>query len=97
MKGTSMETIVVQRHIVAAPEQVFNWCADSTNYERTVWVLRDTLTKPGHGARYGVGAIRVHTWLVGRFHERITGYDARDRSTTSWTRASRRPGTTVAQ
>lgn len=71
-----METITVQRRIAATPEEVFNWCADSTNYEHTAWVLRDTLTRPGRGAPYGVGAVRVHTWLIGRFHERITAYDA---------------------
>lgn len=71
-----METIVVQRRIAAAPEKVFEWCADTTNYEETLWVIKDTLTREGEGARYGVGAARVHTWLIGRFHERITAYDA---------------------
>ncbi|MCZ8379671.1 SRPBCC family protein [Mycobacterium sp. CPCC 205372] len=71
-----MHVITVERHVAATPEEVFDWCADSTNYERTVWVLRDTLTQPGRDARYGVGAVRVHTWLIGRFHERITRYDA---------------------
>ncbi|MCM6791736.1 SRPBCC family protein [Nocardia sp. CDC159] len=70
-----METIVVERTIAAPPEEVFDWCAITTNYERTVWVLRDKLTRPGEGAAYGVGAIRLHTWLIGRFHERITRYD----------------------
>jgi hypothetical protein len=70
-----METIIVERVIAAPIEQVFNWCATTTNYERTVWVLRDTLARPGDGAPYGVGAIRLHTWLVGRFHERVTSYD----------------------
>lgn len=71
-----METIIVQRRIAADPQDVFDWCADSTNYEATAWVLRDTLAKPGREAPYGTGAIRVHTWLIGRFHERITEYDA---------------------
>ncbi|ATL68120.1 SRPBCC family protein [Nocardia terpenica] len=71
-----METITVERIIPAPIEQVFDWCATSTNYERSRWVLHNELTHPGDGAPYGVGAIRVHTWLIGRFHERITRYDA---------------------
>jgi hypothetical protein len=74
-EGTAVETIVVERTIAAPPEDVFDWCADTTNYQRTVWVLRDTLARPGEGAPYGVGAIRLHTWLIGRFVERITAYD----------------------
>ncbi|MFI9407770.1 SRPBCC family protein [Nocardia sp. NPDC052316] len=70
-----METIVVERTIDAPLEEVFDWCATTTNYERTAWVLRDKLTRPGDGAAYGVGAIRRHTWLIGRFDERITSYD----------------------
>jgi hypothetical protein len=53
-----METIVVERTIAASPEEVFDWCATTTNYERTVWVLHDKLTRSGEGAAYGVGAIR---------------------------------------
>jgi uncharacterized protein YndB with AHSA1/START domain len=71
-----METITVRRRIDADPARVFHWCADTANYERSWWVLRDTLAVPGAGARFGVGAVRVHTWLIGRFHERITAYDA---------------------
>ncbi|MFJ2836943.1 MULTISPECIES: SRPBCC family protein [Nocardia] len=71
-----METVVVERVIAAPIEQVFDWCADTTNYERSRWVLRDKLITPGQGAPYGVGAIRRHTWLIGHFHERITRYDA---------------------
>ncbi|WP_418001772.1 SRPBCC family protein [Mycobacterium sp. PDNC021] len=71
-----METITVQRRIAAAPAAVFDWCADSTNYEAIFWVLRDKLTRPGQNAPYGLGAVRVHTWLIGRFHERITAYEA---------------------
>ncbi|UGT54063.1 SRPBCC family protein [Nocardia asteroides] len=71
-----METVVVERVIAAPIEQVFDWCADTTNYERSGWVLRDTLITPGRDAPWGVGAIRRHTWLVGHFHERITRYDA---------------------
>ncbi|WP_285030747.1 SRPBCC family protein [Mycolicibacterium sp. lyk4-40-TYG-92] len=71
-----METITVRRSIAAAPEAVFDWCADSTNYEATVWVLRDKLIRPGQDAPYGRGALRMHMWLIGRFHERITEYEA---------------------
>ncbi|MFI1917762.1 SRPBCC family protein [Nocardia sp. NPDC020380] len=71
-----METITVERTIPAPIDRVFEWCAVTTNYERSPWVLRDTLTRPGEDAPWGVGALRKHTWLLGRFHERITAYDA---------------------
>lgn len=71
-----METFTVERTIPAPIEQVFDWCADTTNYERTRWVLRCKLDRPGAGAPYGVGAIRLHTWLIGYFVERVTRYDA---------------------
>ncbi|MFF2551306.1 SRPBCC family protein [Nocardia sp. NPDC058058] len=71
-----METITVERTIPAPIDQVFDWCATTTNYERTRWVLRCKLTQPGRDAPYGVGAIRVHTWLIGYFVERVTRYDA---------------------
>jgi len=69
-----VETIVAERTIAAPVEEVFDWCVTTTNYERSVWVLRDRLLRPGEGAPYGVGAIRLHTWLIGRFQERITRY-----------------------
>lgn len=70
-----METITAERTIAAPLEEVFDWCAVTTNYERSIWVWRAVLTRPGEGAPYGVGAIRLHTWLIGRFVERITRYD----------------------
>lgn len=69
-----METIIAERTIAAPRDKVFDWCATTTNYERSVWVLRAKLARPGEGAPYGVGAVRLHTWLIGRFHERITRY-----------------------
>ncbi|MFI9507380.1 SRPBCC family protein [Nocardia sp. NPDC052566] len=71
-----MQTITVERTIAAPIDQVFDWCAVTTNYERSRWILRCTLAQPGEGAPYGVGAIRLHTWLIGRFDERVTRYDA---------------------
>ncbi|MFE6920407.1 SRPBCC family protein [Nocardia sp. NPDC057663] len=71
-----METVVVERVVAAPIEQVFDWCATTTNYERSFWVLRNRLAHPGRGAPYGVGAIRRHIWLIGRFEERVTRYDA---------------------
>ncbi|MFE3544402.1 SRPBCC family protein [Nocardia sp. NPDC059177] len=71
-----METVVVERVIAAPIEQVFDWCAVTTNYERSFWVLRNRLTTPGQDAPYGLDAIRTHTWLVGHFRERVTRYDA---------------------
>lgn len=70
-----MQTIVVERTIAAPREAVFDWCANTTNYEHSFWVLRDELVQPGDEAPYGTNAIRLHTWLVGRFHERVTHYD----------------------
>ncbi|MFD5177450.1 SRPBCC family protein [Nocardia sp. NPDC058379] len=70
-----METIAVERVIAAPIDQVFDWCATTTNYERSFWVLRNRLAHPGQGAPYGVGAIRRHTWLIGHLEERITRYD----------------------
>jgi uncharacterized protein YndB with AHSA1/START domain len=70
-----MQTITVERTIAAPIERVFDWCATTTNWQSSKWVLRNKLVKPGRAAPYGVGAIRLHTWLVGRFYERITSYD----------------------
>ncbi|MEU3011578.1 SRPBCC family protein [Nocardia asteroides] len=71
-----MESIVVERVVAAPIERVFDWCADTTNYQRSFWVLRNRLSTPGRDAPYGVGAVRKHLWLVGWFEERITRYDA---------------------
>ncbi|WP_067693396.1 SRPBCC family protein [Nocardia jejuensis] len=71
-----METIVVERVIAAPASEVFEWLADSSNYTRSSVVLRSRLARTGEGADYGVGAVRVLTWVIGWFRERITGYDA---------------------
>ncbi|MEU9117493.1 SRPBCC family protein [Streptomyces sp. NPDC048483] len=70
-----METVTVRRVIAAPIAEVFNWCATTTNYTRTPFVLRARLARPGVGAPYGVGAVRLHTWLIGWFRERITTYN----------------------
>jgi len=70
-----MQTITVERTIAAPIERVFDWCATTTNWQSSKWVLRNKLVMPGRAAPYGVGAVRLHTWLVGRFYERITSYD----------------------
>ncbi|MEU7168218.1 SRPBCC family protein [Streptomyces morookaense] len=69
-----METVTVRRVIAAPIADVFDWCTVSTNYTRTPFVLRARLARPGAGAPYGVGAVRLHTWLIGWFRERITAY-----------------------
>ncbi|KAA9166540.1 SRPBCC family protein [Amycolatopsis acidicola] len=69
-----METVTVRRTIAAPIDEVFEWCATTTNYTRTPLVLRAKLAKHGDGAPYGVGAIRLHTWVIGWFSERITAY-----------------------
>lgn len=70
-----METITVERDIAAPIADVFQWCNASPNWHRSRWVLRNRLVRPGEGDPYGVGAIRIHLWLIGWFRERITAYD----------------------
>ncbi|GAA1913757.1 SRPBCC family protein [Streptantibioticus ferralitis] len=70
-----METVTVRRVIAAPIADVFDWCATTTNYTRSPFVLRARLARPGAGAPYGVGAVRLHTWLIGWFRERITVYN----------------------
>ncbi|MGW5121748.1 SRPBCC family protein [Streptomyces noursei] len=69
-----METLTVQRVVAAPIADVFDWCATTTNYTRTPFVLRARLARPGRDAPYGAGAVRVHTWAIGWFRERITAY-----------------------
>ncbi|WP_329464643.1 SRPBCC family protein [Streptomyces sp. NBC_01431] len=71
-----METLTVRRVIAAPITDVFDWCATSTNYTRSPYILKARLARPGAGAPYGVGAVRLHTWTIGYFRERITAYDA---------------------
>lgn len=70
-----METMTVERVIDAPIDDVFAWLTTTTNYTRSPLVLRCRLTRRGEGAPYGVGAVRSHLWVVGRFRERITRYD----------------------
>ncbi|MFI5801769.1 SRPBCC family protein [Streptomyces sp. NPDC051561] len=69
-----METLTVRRLIAAPPADVFDWCATSTNYTRSPYILKARLARPGDGAPYGTGAVRLHTWTIGYFRERITAY-----------------------
>ncbi|MQS11351.1 SRPBCC family protein [Streptomyces kaniharaensis] len=71
-----MATVTVRRVIAAPIADVFHWCATTTNYTRSPWVRRARLARPGVGAPYGVGAVRLHTWLIGWFRERIIAYNA---------------------
>ncbi|WEB44352.1 SRPBCC family protein [Streptomyces yunnanensis] len=70
-----METLTVQRVIAAPIADVFGWCATTTNYTRTPFVLKARLARPGRNAPYGVGAVRLHTWAIGWFRERIATYN----------------------
>ncbi|MCK7627728.1 SRPBCC family protein [Streptomyces sp. RS10V-4] len=70
-----MEHVTVRRIIAAPVAEVFEWCATTTNYTRSPFVLKARLARPGAGAPYGVGAVRLHTWLIGWFRERITSYE----------------------
>ncbi|MFD9963532.1 SRPBCC family protein [Amycolatopsis sp. NPDC058986] len=69
-----METVTARRVIAAPIDEVFEWCATTTNYTRSPLVVRARLARHGQGAPYGVGAIRLHTWLIGWFRERIADY-----------------------
>lgn len=71
-----MITVTVETTIPADIGDVFDWLATSSNYTRSGWVLRARLARPGLGAPYGVGAVRLHTWTIGYFRERITVYEA---------------------
>jgi hypothetical protein len=68
--------VTVEKTIPAPIDEVFDWLATTTNYTRSGWVLRARLARPGFGAPYGVGAVRLHTWTIGWFRERITAYEA---------------------
>ncbi|MEU1310935.1 SRPBCC family protein [Streptomyces cinnamoneus] len=70
-----METLTVRRVIAAPIADVFAWCTTTTNYTRSPFVLKARLARPGAGAPYGVGAVRLHTWVIGWFRERITSYN----------------------
>ncbi|KJY42751.1 hypothetical protein VR41_06410 [Streptomyces sp. NRRL B-1568] len=70
-----METVTVRRVIAAPISEVFDWCATTTNYTRTPYVLKARLACKGEGAPYGVGAVRLHTWLIGWFRERVSVYN----------------------
>ncbi|AKU15437.1 SRPBCC family protein [Luteipulveratus mongoliensis] len=70
-----METMTTERVIPAPIDEVFDWLSTTTNYTRSPYALRCRLARPGEGAAYGVGAVRVHTWLIGWFRERITAYE----------------------
>ncbi|MFI5719141.1 SRPBCC family protein [Nocardia sp. NPDC051750] len=71
-----MHTITVERTIPAPIDKVFDWFADSRNYARSPFVLRNRWARPGDAAPYGIGAVRVHLWVIGWFRERITAYNA---------------------
>lgn len=71
-----MQTTTVERIIAAPIGEVFDWFADSRNYARSPFVLRNRWARPGDDAPYGVGAVRVHLWTIGWFRERITAYRA---------------------
>lgn len=69
-----METLTVRRVIAAPIAEVFEWCATSTNYTGSPFIIKARLARPGAEAPYGVGAVRLHTWTIGWFRERITAY-----------------------
>ncbi|MFJ3788595.1 SRPBCC family protein [Kitasatospora sp. NPDC090091] len=70
-----MQTLTVRRTIAAPIADVFDWCATTSNYTRSPLVLRARLARQGAGAPYGVGAVRLHTWAIGWFRERVTAYN----------------------
>lgn len=70
-----METMTVERVVAAPIADVFEWLANARNYTRSPFVLRERLVRPGEGAPYGLGAVRVLVWLIGWFRERIIAYN----------------------
>ncbi|NKY31695.1 SRPBCC family protein [Nocardia speluncae] len=71
-----MHTTTVERTIAAPIGEVFDWFADSRNYARSPAVLRNRWGRLGDESPYGVGAVRIHLWVIGWFRERITAYNA---------------------
>ncbi|WP_020674017.1 SRPBCC family protein [Amycolatopsis nigrescens] len=70
-----METLTIERVVHAPIEDVFEWLTVTTNYTRSPLALRCHLKQRGAGAPYGVGAVRIHLWVIGWFRERITRYE----------------------
>jgi uncharacterized protein YndB with AHSA1/START domain len=70
-----LETITVDRVIAAPINDVFTWLTTTANYTASPMVLRCRLARPGADAPYGLGAVRVHLWLIGWYRERITRYE----------------------
>lgn len=70
-----MQTITIERRVGAPPEQVFDWCAVTTHWQGTPWVIRNRLRRAGHTDQWGAGALRVHLWVIGWFVEEITASD----------------------
>jgi Polyketide cyclase / dehydrase and lipid transport/F420H(2)-dependent quinone reductase len=68
-------TFAVERKIAAPAEEVFDWLADSSNYESSPLVLRERRVRDGEQALYGVGAVREITALGAWFRERVTLYE----------------------
>ncbi|WP_040689567.1 SRPBCC family protein [Nocardia vinacea] len=71
-----METMTIERVIAAPIDDVFDWLTNASNYTKARIVLRERLIRQGETAPYGLGAVRILTWGIGWFRERITGYDA---------------------
>ncbi|RII14830.1 Polyketide cyclase / dehydrase and lipid transport [Streptomyces sp. YIM 130001] len=70
-----METMTAEKVVSAPIGDVFDWLTTTTNYTRSPLVMRCRLAHKGAHAPYGVGAVRIHLWLIGWFRERITHYD----------------------
>lgn len=73
-----MQTVTVERTVMAPVADVFERLSDASNYTRSMYVMRERLSEPGKDAPYGLGAIRQLTWIFGWFRERITAYDPPD-------------------
>lgn len=71
-----MQTVTVERIIRAPQDAVFDFMSNAANFTRSPLVLRERLAEPGRQAPYGQGALRILTWAIGWFQERITAYDA---------------------
>lgn len=88
-----METIIVERTIPAPVESVYDWCAETTNWQSSSWVLRNRLKQPGNPERWGAGAVRSHLWSIGWFFEEVTAAERPHSMNYLVTKSFRPPGT----
>jgi hypothetical protein len=70
-----MHTVDRELLIRAPIDDVFEWLTDATNFQRSPFVRRVTLVRPGDVAEHGVGAVRLLVSTLMRTTEQIVEYD----------------------